>query len=179
MYKNIQWYEWKYKVSSDWNVIWSKSNKILKPYLNKDWYLYVSLYSDATKFTKPIHRIVLSTFINNELNKPCVNHINWIKTDNRVENLECVTHSENNKHAYDTWLNKNHHFYINHPFKWKLWKDNHLSKIIIQYNKLWEVIKEWWWSREIERELWIAHQNISSCCSWKTKTSWWFIWKYA
>ena len=48
-----------------------------------------------------VHRMVASTWINNDENLPCVNHINGIRNDNRAENLEWVTNQENVNHAWE------------------------------------------------------------------------------
>ena len=93
-----------YSVTKDGMIYSHLNNKFLKPNLNTRGYYIIALRNSGGTFKKRIHRIVAQTFIINEHNKPFVNHINGNKLDNRVENLEWCTCSENIKHAWDTGL---------------------------------------------------------------------------
>lgn len=89
-----------YAVSDTGQVKNVKTDKILSQHLrNNDGYLQVSLWAQGKRKSFPVHRLVALNFLDNSDNKRDVNHINGIKTDNRVENLEWVTPSENNYHA--------------------------------------------------------------------------------
>ena len=91
-----------YCISNKGNI---KSNyKILKQQKDIDGYCVVKIVYKGKKRNVKVHRLVAQVFIPNPENKPQVNHINGIKTDNRVGNLEWVTASENERHKYKIGL---------------------------------------------------------------------------
>lgn len=73
--------------------------RILKPSLMNIGYKSTRIWVNGIEQQLLVHRLVANTFIPNPLNKPDVNHKNGIRSDNRVENLEWVTASENAFHA--------------------------------------------------------------------------------
>lgn len=80
-------------------------NRILKPSKGRGGYLRVKLTDDKGSVKCCfVHRLVLLSFVGESSLQ--VNHINGIKTDNRLSNLEYVTHSGNMKHAYRIGLEK-------------------------------------------------------------------------
>ena len=72
--------------------------------LNPNGYLDVNLHKDGKVLNCKVHRLVAETFLRNTDNKRTVNHIDGNKINNRVDNLEWATHTEQQKHAYDSGL---------------------------------------------------------------------------
>ena len=72
-----------------------KTNKILKPYLENDGYHRITLCKDKKRKNFRIHRLMGLTFLPNSNNKPCVDHKNRNRSDNRLVNLKWATLSEN------------------------------------------------------------------------------------
>lgn len=109
IWKEIKGFEGRYNIntSGDIMTLSVKSNKHdgMKTHkLSRHGYKIVQLYIGRKTHTRSIHRLLAETFIPNPLSKRCVNHINGIKHDNRLENLEWVTDKENVSHAISLGL---------------------------------------------------------------------------
>lgn len=97
----IKGYEGTYSVSMDGEVWSERSNKLLRPNKDKSGYLYFVFSIDKKRKTIKAHRIVAETFIDNPENKNTVDHINAIRTDNRVCNLRWATNKEQANHPHN------------------------------------------------------------------------------
>ena len=149
--------------------------KIKKPF--EDTYLQVNLNNGKKKHYL-VHRLVAETFIPNPDNKPCIDHINTDKYDNRVENLRWCTMKENQNNP----LTRKHMSESNKGEKSHMWgrrgKLCWNSKPVVQMDLNGKVIKVWDSVADIGREWGINPTHISACCRGERNTSNGYKWKY-
>ncbi len=142
-----------YVAFSNGKIYSKKSNRFLKP-ISRGEYDYVTIGRKMVA----IHRIIAKCFVANPENKPCVNHIDGNKRNNKAGNLEWCTYSENLIHAYRKGLNK---------------RERKVVRIDDCGNEV--VYRS---AREAEKEG-FANQLIAKCCKGNRKHHKGYRWRYA
>jgi hypothetical protein len=165
------------RVKSSGNKSNHKEEKILKPSKDKRGYLQVSLRKNGTRKNFRVHRLVGVMFLHNSESKPYINHINGCKDDNRLENLEFCTNSENQIHAYQTGLQKITKKRRKTAAKLGKKYGGKFAKKVIQYDLRGNEVKVW--SSQTEAKAQLNINNICACCKGKIKTAGGYIWKYS
>jgi hypothetical protein len=178
IWKDIENYEGFYQVSNHGRIrstIYKnqygefKRIKQLKLRKSLNGYMTVGLVKDRTVCQNTVHRLVAQAFIPNQLNKPHINHIDCNKLNNKANNLEWCTRSENMQHASKNGL-----------LKFNYGCDHYKSRKIIQYDMNNNKIKEWECIADASKELGLSQSNICQCCLGKNnhKSVGKFIWRY-
>ena len=171
IWKDVVGYEGKYQVSNMGRVkslrMWSSvqrryvsRERVLKQHKSLHGYLQIGLKTEGSRKLGLVHRLVAEAFIPNAENRREVNHINGIKTDNRVENLEWNTSHQNKVHAYANGLMK------------------HSTRRVVQIDLRGNAIKEWESIKDAGLGTGAEVRNIGACCRGERKSAGGYIWRY-
>lgn len=99
IWKPVTGYEGLYEVSNLGRVKSLRNNIIMKDFLSNKGYKLIKLSKEKARKAYSIHRLLAQAFISNKENKKYINHLNGIRNDNNINNLEWVTGRENNLHT--------------------------------------------------------------------------------
>ena len=142
------------------------NERVLKQLINSIGYYQVGLCKNSKVRFYLVHRLVWIAFNGTIPEGLQVNHINEVKSDNRLSNLNLMTCKENIN--YGTAIERRAKKRIN----------GKCSKSVLQFTLDNILIKEYPSINQVERELGFAHTNISACCNGKYKQMYGYIWRY-
>lgn len=156
IWKDIEGYEGYYQISSMGNVKNVKTNKLLLGDVNRVGYKRVILYSPVKKRFF-VHRLVAYHFVDGYQDELVVNHKDGNKTNNCADNLEWVTRSENDIHAFKLGLRDIYPC----VFKRRIIKYDLLTNEILHiYNN----------TQECCDDLNVERPNVYNCCNSKQRS---------
>ena len=173
-----------YTIDETGNVFSIRKNKYLKQTINRNGYCKVTLQKDKYRKMFSVHRLVAQAYLKNYSNTLQVNHINGIKTDNRVENLEMVTAKENMQKAVEIGLfdkckeiqRKN--AIKNNLGKYHILASESAKKRVAKYDKNNNLIQVYNSITEASRKNNINITSISYSANGKRKTGGGYIWHF-
>lgn len=163
MWKNIIINDKKtnYSISSEGQVRNDLTNRILKQQIQNG-YCHCTLSVDKKPKRCRVHRLVAIAFIDNPENKEFVNHKDGNRQNNKVDNLEWVTPSENTKHAIQTGLTT-----------------SGKKRAVVQYSLEGKQMMVFNSLADAERETGVLNSKISLACQRKRRTAGDYQWRYA
>jgi hypothetical protein len=179
IWKDVVGYEGLYQVSNIGNVRSLPRNgtslcaKILRQSLSKG-YPKVNLSKNNLTKEGKVHRLMGFAFMMDTYFEGAhINHINGIKTDNRIDNFKWVTPSENSQHAWDNGLCKPSKYWFGRK---GIEASN--SKPVIQFDFQGNKIAEYSSATEASQLTNVSRQHISHCCVGTRKSAGKYIWKH-
>lgn len=169
IWKNIKGFEGYYKISNLGNVLslnYRKTGmpKVLKPYAGKNGYPQLILSANGKKRKVYVHRLVAENFIANPFNKKIINHIDYNRLNNSVDNLEWCTYQENTDHSRERVVTATQ--IAN-------------NKAVIQYDRQGNKIAEYNSLSDASRKTNINCGHICQCAQQNEKSAGGYIWRYA
>lgn len=150
-----------YSVSENGEVRNDERNTLLKQQSDNEYKVVSIALGNGVAKRKRVHRLVAQAFIPNPENKPYVNHIDGVRTNNNVKNLEWVTPAENAKHAHDNGL-----------------VGTQKKRPVRQYNLNGELMMVFESATEAGRQCGCEHSKIIEVCRGNRRTAGNYQWRY-